>query len=135
MKVNVAAQTLSRRATAAIRTYNRLGMMDNGALHIAEFMKRVSDVFNLGNGVSSYDQDQKVSITKTNMAFKLSQMEEAIKWIAKWRFFCKFSHRHVFNIGWRVALALSAMLCVIPQLLEAGMNHVPPRRFTQARSY
>ncbi len=103
MKVNIAAQTLSRRTAAAIRSYYRLNMMGKRALQTAEFMEKVGDLFNLGNGVTPYDEDRKCSITPDNLALKLERLQSGINWIGQWRFYFtknnKENRRHVFHEG------------------------------------
>lgn len=134
MRVSVAAQTLSRRSAAAMRTYWRLGMLPDSVLQTAEFMYRVGDLFNLGNGTTPYVEDRKASITPDNKDSKLQLLQDGIKWIGQWKFYLlktgEQNRQHTFNTGWRVAL--STMIYVTRRMLEQeGVAHVPLRRLTQ----
>ena len=101
MKVDIAAQTLSRSAAAGIRTYVRLGLMPAKALDTAEFMELVNSMFDLGNGTSPDAPYSKASLSLTNYKEKVLELRKYADWVYKWRFFKdqKETHTHQFHIG------------------------------------
>ena len=133
MCVRLAAQTFSRAAAAAIRTYVRIGDMSEAALSTAEFMERVNDAFDCANGTSPSAPLHKAALCAENLDGKMAALQSNAKWIVSWRFFRlkdkKESRRHQFHVGWSVAL--NAMAQLSPQLIHIGAPFVPLRRFGQ----
>jgi len=129
----VYAQTLSRSAAAAIRTYVILGEMSDKALNTATFMERVNDMFDNCNGTSPDAPERKAALTRENMTYKIASMRTDAAWMDDWRFFNRITNkqtnRHTFHIGWQVSLHSMALLS--QQLINIGFLFVPLRRLGQ----
>lgn len=134
MKVNIAAQTLSFSAAAAIRCYVQLGKLSADSLDTADFLEKMNTCFDLVNSSSAQARDPtRVSVSRVNLLSRKADFKALINWISKWKIIRRMDgqvmQRHEFPLGWRVALSSLGQLATL--CLRDGLEYLSLRRFGQ----
>ena len=131
MKVKIAAQTLSRSVSAALRTLVEDGSLERSALLTADFVEKINDLFDLVNSSRLRSFQHQRPITKGNSSLKIDKMDTYISWIKQWRFQKngKIFQSMPFQNGWVVTL--SNMKHVVLNCLSDGFSYVCTRHFNQ----
>ena len=132
MRVNLAAQVLSRSVGKAIRTYVHFNLMPSEALETAEFVEQINDLFDILNSNSSLSKGLKCAIKATFGNKRKEYLERCKIWISKWSFLnTSMKNTHLsFPIAWQISIS---SICFIADYLIniRKFRFVTTRRYTQ----
>lgn len=99
MRVNLAAQVLSRTVAAGIFTHSSLGLLSPEAVHTADFIYKIDQLFDLFNSATKEHYKEFKGALK-NSTGHLHFIDEMIKYIQSWQIYTTPNTRVYCISGW-----------------------------------